>query len=203
MDQLFSHFILPVLLKSILDKPSQDVMTTLTSSARNEVQMSSAADDKQTATSHREKQESLRTRIDRQLALFLLTQVLKVFSEGGFVNALIVALMHPNPPKLVNQLIECPPPNAVKPSVAVVRILCRRRAYYRRSISQSSDSETNVNNNSNSNSNSNNSNNNNNNNSNNSNSNNSNSNASAKDNEEREDSSSFQQKRVAFFLYTI
>lgn len=56
-----------------------------------------------------------------------------MFSDGGFINAIIVGLMHPYPPKLVRQIVSSPPDCAVKTSTPVVYVLCQRnRSYYRR-----------------------------------------------------------------------
>ena len=90
-----------------------------------------ALDDKQKASNIRKFMER-RTRISKQLSLFLLTQVLTVFSDGGLINAIIVALMHKHPPKLVNQIILSPPQHAVDTSIPVAHVLCQKRSYYRK-----------------------------------------------------------------------
>jgi len=78
-----------------------------------------------------------RTRISKQLALFLLTQVLTVFSDGSLINAIIVALMHPYPPKLVNQIVLKPPQHAVESSIPIAAVLCQKRSYRRDSNASS------------------------------------------------------------------
>ena len=96
-----------------------------------------ADDDTQKASAIRKFLER-RTRISKQLSLFLLTQVLTVFSDGGLINAIIVALMHPYPPKLVNQIVLSPPQVAVESSIPLHTVLCQKRSYYRKNSSASS-----------------------------------------------------------------
>lgn len=95
-----------------------------------------ADDDTQKASAIR-KFLQRRSRISKQLSLFLLTQVLTVFSDGGLINAIIVALMHPYPPKLVNQIVLKPPQHAVESSIPVAHVLCQKRSYYRKNSTTS------------------------------------------------------------------
>ena len=101
----------------------------LTRAKSDSSSIAAADDDTQKASAIRKFLER-RTRISKQLALFLLTQVLTVFSDGGLINAVIVALMHPHPPKLVNQIVLQPPQKAVESSKPVAQVICIKRAYY-------------------------------------------------------------------------
>ena len=147
MNQLLSHLVLPVLIGSLVDvehlvEAQQDIndqyareLNRIDGENFNENNHNKVDDDTQKASAIRKFLES-RTRISKQLALFLLTQVLSVFSDGRLCNAIIVCLIHPYPPKLVNQIILQPPQHAVESSIPISHVLCQKTSYFRkRSVS--------------------------------------------------------------------
>ena len=123
------------------NKPKTDIMQSPDMEKSNVANKSTsmlevADDDTQKASAIRKFLER-RTRISKQLSLFLLTQVLTVFSDGGLINAIIVALMHPHPPQLVNQIVLSPPQVAVESSTPLHIVLCQKRSYYRKNSTAS------------------------------------------------------------------
>lgn len=127
--------------KDIINKPETNIIQnsdmTKSNDANKSTSMLEVADDDTQKASAIRKFLERRTRISKQLALFLLTQVLTVFSDGGLINAIIVALMHPHPPQLVNQIVLSPPQVAVESSTPLHIVLCQKRSYYRKNSTAS------------------------------------------------------------------
>ena len=60
-------------------------------------------------------------RIPAFLSIFLLTQIFTAFSDGGqnFMNAIIVALLHPKPPPMIRRLVLKAPDNTVNSTTLI------------------------------------------------------------------------------------
>ena len=114
IDQLLSHFVIPLLIGSIgpdPKPPENDDQESLIDDVDDETSL-------EREHIHREREAAAYARISSKLAL-------EVFSHRGFVNAVVAPLLHPYPPKLVREIVNTPPKYAVKTSTPVMYNLCR------------------------------------------------------------------------------